>query len=97
MHSQTYLLGSPAIENSIEHALEEIFHNCEAVSKKGFKTSLAGDKPLSPMLEALLLAALKRKMLMPISADDMTIDHLRPIAGTLYMAPPKRTPTMPGR
>lgn len=51
---------------------------------------------LNPMLEAAELMLLNKKMDAAISAEDVTMVHLRPIRGALYASDPRSTPKTPG-
>lgn len=48
------------------------------------------------MLDALLFTALKTKMDTPMSADETTMVHFLPMAGTPYINVPRTTATIPG-
>lgn len=50
----------------------------------------------NPRFLATVSTVAKRMMLMPISAAERVMVHLRPMEGMRYMVAPRRTPRMPG-
>lgn len=94
-------LGRPAVEDGVEHGLEEtVERRGLGMGGIGFGRKGKGGAyysiMLRPMLAGCVLTAEKTKMETAMRAAEMSMVICRPRTGTLYIIEPRTTATMPG-